>query len=438
MGLRRFLSIASAHRVRLVAIPTLLGLFALAASFTVPSQYVATTTVRVMSGNPVVQSAEGVAAMLRSREVAEMVAANVGAMALPGLEGADAIRAGAADALTSVWEMARYGYRTTKPAGETAVDRARDALTVTVLPGGAYVQVSATAETPAAASAIANGAIDALLQRSAVLAASPMTDRVRFLESQLAEAKTRATSARSAVLTYSLKNDAVPNESVRAAVATLNSARAAVKDIELSISEAGGRLAEVERQLVVTPSQVFTTTQTSAKPDTRTTTSAPNPVYLNLRERANTLRQEITALETRRVRAEANAAASDDALGVVMAHDSELGALNQELAIADDQYATAARDLAAAHSDAARLAPPVQQIGLAPTPDYPSYPVRVGFLGIGLAAGLAISFLMTLVLMATDRTLRSAADVMAVLEDLPLLAVLASNPRPNRREVVGS
>jgi hypothetical protein len=45
---------------------------------------------------------------------------------------------------------------------------------------------------------------------------------------------------------------------------------------------------------------------------------------------------------------------------------------------------------------------------------------------------------MTLVLMATDRTLRSAADVMAVLEDLPLLAVLASNPRPNRREVAGS
>ena len=438
MGLRRFVGIAWAHRVRLMAIPTVLGLLALGAAAALPSQYVAATTVRVLAGNPAVQSAEGAAAILRSREVAEMIAAKTGAEQLPGVQGPDALRAGVAGALSSAWDVARYGYVASKPSQESAIDRARDALTVTVLPGGEYVQVSAVAQDPAAASAIANAAIDALIARSAALAASPLAERVAFLEARAAEAKTRADAARDGVLSYSVNNGAVPNESVRAAVATLDNARGTVRDIDLAITDGRGRLAEVQGQLSTTPAQTVTTSQTTAQPDSRTTISAPNPVYLNLRDRANTFQQEIAALESRRLRAEANAAASDDALRAAVAHDSELAALERDLVIADDQYATVSHDLAAARSDAARLAPAFQQIGRAPTPDYPSYPVRVLFLGAGLAAGLAISFLIALVLMATDRTLRSTAEVMAVLEGLPLLAVMASNPRPGRREVAKS
>ncbi len=438
VGLRRFLGIAWAHRVRLVAIPTILGLLALGASVALPSQYTATTTVRVTAGNPVVQSAAGVAAILKSREVAAMIAAKPGAEQLPGSQVPDALRAQVASALSSAWDMARYGYVASKPSQESAVDRAGDALTVTVFPGGDYIQVSAFAESPAAAAALANGAIDALIERSAGLAASSAGERVGFLEARVADAKTRADAARSAVLSYSVKNDAVPTESIRGAVATRDSARATVRDIDLAITEGRGSLAEVQSQLATTPAQTITTTQTNTQPASSTTTSAPNPVYLTLRDRANTLQQEIAALETRRRLAEANAAASDDALRTVMAHDSELAALDQELAIADDQYATESHDLAAARSDAARLGPPVQQIGRAPTPDYPSYPVRVWYLGAGLAAGLAISFVIALILMATDRTLRSTADVMAVLADLPLLAVVASNPRPGRHGVAKS
>jgi succinoglycan biosynthesis transport protein ExoP len=440
MGLRRLLSIASAHRVRLIAIPTLLGLLALAVSFALPSQYVATTTVRVISGDPVVPSAAGVVAILRSREVADMTAAKIAADQLPGVQGIDAFRGQVGSALTSIWDMARYGYLTSKPSDETAVDRARDALTVTVLPGGDYVQVSAIAQDPATAAAIANGAVDALIDRSAELRVSAAAEGINFFGARVAEAKSRADAARSAVLGYSVKNDAVPNESVRVAAADLDSARGSLRDIDLATTEAQGRLAEVQSQLATTPVQTITTTQTGSTPDslTTTTTAAPNPVYLNLRDRVNSLRQDLAALQTRRITAQANVATSEDALRAVMAHDSELATLNQELVIADDQYAAASRDLAAARSDAARSAPPIQQVGRAPAPEYPSYPVRVAFLGAGLAAGLAISFLMTLILMATDRTLRSAADVMAVLEDLPLLAMVASNPRPNRREVAGS
>lgn len=428
MNYRRYTSVARAHQRRLVAIVVGIAVLGLVASFVPSPAYAATATVRIATDAERSYSAEGVVAMARSREIAEIIATDLHLVSRPVATGVDAVRAGVADAATSLSAYARYGYKAERTGVDAAAAWVQNALQATIVPGGEYVLITASAPDPELASAVANQATAAVIAHSRALAAATATERARFLDSQVAAAKQRADTSRQAVLTYALQSDAVQGDSLRASLANLDSGRATLAQKQLALTDAKGRLAEIEAQLAGTPQSLVFVTQGTG----RTTTSASNPVYQSLAQNANATRQEIASLEASQAKAEALVNASDQQFRTLLTHDSQLTALNSDLVLANEAYGRLSADLAQARSDQVRPIAPIRSVARAVAPDYPAFPIRTTFVAVGLAAGILIAMVVSLLITATDKSLRSPADVEAVLRDVRMLAVVPTSPPEER------
>jgi len=426
MRLRRFGTLAVAHRRRLVVVPLAIALLAYAATFAITAEYVASSTVQIVGDEGRAFSAQGIASLLQSRDVAQMVAADLRIDQRPSPTGVEAVRAALASSLRSAVAFARYGFVVSKQGSEAAVDWAQGALGVTILPGGTYLQIEASAAEPELAAAVVNAAADAVIRRSRALIAQTAADRVGFLDTQVASARRSADDARNAVVAYAVQANALQGESLRAALASLEAARASLRANELNLIDSKSRLAEVEAQLAVTPA--IASSQTTQGTD-RTITSGQNQVYVGLQQRANALRQEVAASEASRSKAEAFVNVTDKQFLTLLSHDGRLAALNQDLDLAAGRYSQLATELAYARSDVARPVSPVRPLNRAVASDYPVFPVRLTFVAFGLAAGAVASLLLLLILMRTDLALRSPEEIEALLGNVPLLAVVPKTGR---------
>lgn len=458
MELRTYREIANTYRGYLLLIPLIAAVVALIFTYALPASYVGTATVQIIPDeiepravtlrtqeqgpgsvavgltDPTAVLAQGIIEMLASREVAKLVVADLSLEALPGPQGLDAVKSWVTDRIGDAWALVRYGYVARKEGYELAVDRTQRALAAKEVAGSYYMKISATSRDPGLAADMANSAVRAVLQHSREIAGATTRDRVRFLEFHVGEAKERAERARNALLEFSAQSDAVQGDSLRGALANLESARATLRQADLALIDLIGRLAQVEDELARTASRIVTVSEgsSSASRDTsRTTVSGANPVYISLGERASALRQEIAAVEARRASTEGQVKANESIFRTYVGFDSRLASLNQELALANEIYGRLVRDHASARVEQARTFPLVRQIDPATPADYPSFPVKIMFVGFGAAAGLVAALIVVFVMYNTDQSLRSAAEVQMVLGQVRLLAVVSpSDQRP--------
>ncbi|MEK6227352.1 MAG: hypothetical protein AABM40_13800 [Chloroflexota bacterium] len=419
MKLSRLASVASAYRGRLAFVPIVAALLALSASLALSPRYAAMSTVQLTTADGEPFSAQGIAAMLQSREVADIIVDDLKLDARPAPAGIDAIRGSIAGGAEKAWTLLRFGYVAGKVGRDASVELVRSSVTMTVLPDG-YLAIGASADDPRLASALANEAVEAVVKRSNTLTSAAADRRASFLGSQVVDAKRRVDGARSAMLSYAVLSNTVAGDSVRNGLAALDSGRAALSASELGLADARSRLSAVEQELSRTPAQTVSVTQGTD----RTITSTASPIYVSLQDRANALRQEIAALDARRAQVEATIKGDDQAFSSLLTRDSQLAALNQEVVLANQRYSQLSNDLATAQFDLARPATPVRVVQSAVPPDYPIFPERTTFLGAGFGAGALAAVVLLLILAGSDRSVRSRQEIEAILGDVPLLAVV--------------
>jgi uncharacterized protein involved in exopolysaccharide biosynthesis len=375
MELRSYLSIVTAYRAPLILIPLIAAAIGLLATFFMSPQYTGVATVQIVPDQVEpgtvslrTQDGSGSAAIgfqgatellsfdvtegLATREVAAAIVGRLGLDARPAPEGFAAIRAWVRSAIRDAWDFARFGYVTHKQGTEAAIDEVTGALKPQLVRGSYFMRIAANWNDPSTASDIANAAVQAYLAQSRRLAVAAATERSRFLEGQVAEARQAVEAAREAVLSYSHDTDVVAGESVRAAVGALDASRASRQQAEQRLAEVRQQFALAQHQLDTTDPQSATEqtqseTAHSANPaqngDTSITTRSTtrNPVYQVLQERATALEQDITGLEARAQDAagKAQADALDSARAEARHTDLELAATRQALTVAEGELA---------------------------------------------------------------------------------------------------
>jgi uncharacterized protein involved in exopolysaccharide biosynthesis len=329
MELRRYVQIMLLYRWQLILIPVVAALVGLAATYAMSRRYVGVATVQLLPNevepramtfrdqdgaaggpgpvaiglrDPTELLAHGVAEQLASRDVAKSISDQLGLEQLPAPQGWDAVRAWVRARLQDVWALLRYGYAVQKPKSEATLDSVQNALRVLPVRGSYYLKVQATWADPKVASDMANAAAQAVLERGRQLARASAAERRQFLEQQLTEARARMESARVALLQYSQSADVSPGgESVRAAVNTLEGARAQLRESGLALAEAKRRQQATAQELAAQ----------SARSGQQGTT--PNPAHTAMQEQVASLQQEVAALERRSPRAAVDAQISVDA-----------------------------------------------------------------------------------------------------------------------------
>jgi uncharacterized protein involved in exopolysaccharide biosynthesis len=438
MALRRYFDVVGTHRRTLLAVIVGSAFVGQLVSYAIPSRYDAVATIQVTSDRPDQRATGAVDAsepqgqliveMVRSRDVASILVNDLALQAqVP--TGIDAIQNAISSRAADLWAFASHGF--IAPAGSNAVERVSSALDATALQGGRIVRITASAPSADLAAKMASAAVQAVITVSQNATSASATTQVPFLETQTALAKRQAEAARLQLLDYGTRSDAIQSASVLAAGADLDKARAAARQNEIELIDARQRLAEVEADLRVTPLQMTSTTTSSSS---TSSVSSVNPVYVTLRDRANARRQDVAGLEARASKLDADAQARAAQFRALLAHDSQLSALNQELTLANETYSRLSGELALARIEAARPISQVREIGRAVAPTYPAFPIRIQFAALFALAGLLIVMASLFIRHNADSALRSPAEAEAALADLRLLAVV---PKQSGMRMVG-
>lgn len=200
---------------------------------------------------------------------------------------------------------------------------------------------------------------------------------------------------------------------------------------ESALAEAQRRLDEAQNQLANTSStveSVQTTTSPGVSERGQQTTTGPNPVYQSIQSDILDLEQRVNALEAQKTRLAADLTNREQELRAMTASDGQLAALNQELALATDTYARRTTDWYNAVLEESRPVAPIRLIDPAAVPVYPAYPIKIFWVLIGAAAGLAVALVLVFVRYNTDVSLRTAAEAEDALT-MPLLAVVPATRR---------
>ncbi|NTU79342.1 MAG: hypothetical protein HGA45_08055 [Chloroflexales bacterium] len=231
MELHTYLEILRRHRWYLLLIPLIAGLVALGATYLVAPDYVGTAVVQILPDDtepraislrpqdgpgvvatgfrdPTEMLAQGVIQHLGSRAAAEQIAERMGLARLPEPTGVDALKARARALLDGGWSLLRYGFVAPKDQHEgiiAAVDRALDAELVR---GSYYMTISATWRDRETAAAMANEAVQAVIDHSRQIASASAAEQRRFMAAQMEEARKRVEAARDEVLRYSQSGQA--------------------------------------------------------------------------------------------------------------------------------------------------------------------------------------------------------------------------------------
>ncbi len=427
MALRRYFGVVAEHRRRLLGIVVAAALIGQLVSYSLPARYDAVSTIQVISDK---DDPQLVVEMVRGRDVAEFVVADLSLDRPSAMS--DGVPGAVWKAASDAWAFATYGYVAQADGHSAAVDRVARALDAATVGSGRFVKITASAGSAVLASQMANAAARAVAAISAGTARAAAGEQVKFLQTQTDDAKKSADTARRQVLDYATRSNAIQSASVLAAASELEKARAAQRQNDLELIDARQRLAEVEADLRATPQQTVTTT--TGDSSSRTSTFSQNPVYVSLRDRASARRQDVSALEARASRLDADTQARESSFRTLLGSDSELSALNQDLTLANQSYTQLARDLAVARSEAARAFTVTREIDHAVPPGYPAFPVRIQFAIFAALAAVLVSLAFLLVRYGTDSALRSPAEAEAAFADLRLLAVL---PRSGSSARVG-
>jgi polysaccharide biosynthesis transport protein len=339
MELRRYLEILSAYRWHLCVIPIVAALIGFAASFATSPRFVATATVQIIPAEIeprtlTLRSQDGPPALalglqdptellsreivegLASREVTERIAAGLNLGTPPAPAGLQALKAWLSGAVADAWAWLNHGYVARLEGDGALLAAIRGAVQARLVQGSYYMKISATWGDPATAARIANASVDAFVAHRQGVAAAAAIERRQFLEARVQEARQRVDQARAAVLAHGSGSDIVTADSLRAAVAALEEARASGRQNESALADARRREATAAQQLQAIPLEARTIQEAEStarpRPTAEVVTTGPNPVYQALQERRLGLRQEVVALEARRGVGDSGQQASTD------------------------------------------------------------------------------------------------------------------------------
>ncbi|HEU5100221.1 MAG TPA: hypothetical protein VFU22_14430, partial [Roseiflexaceae bacterium] len=193
-----------------------------------------------------------------------------------------------------------------------------------------------------------------------------------------------------------------------------------------ALAEARSRLAEAQQQLADTSQTVQITQNSSSQTEDQhieQSTTTPNPVFQATQRDVLALEQEVAGLDAQSAQLAADVKAREQDVQKLTLSDGHLQSLNQELVLASDTYSRRTADWYNALLEEARPVAVIRLINPAAPPVYPAYPIKIFWVLIGAAAGLAVAVVLVFMRYNTDISLRTSADAEAALA-LPLLALL--------------
>ena len=328
------------------------------------------------------------------------------------------------------FDLVRYGTYRQKPRFEAAVDAVQSSLSGRQVEETYVVKVTATATTSTVARDIANASVNAYISDAQDERSLRLQERRAHLEVESSAAAAKVTDIRQRLTALREQTIMASPEQISEELSSVAQIEQSLMDTEVALRDAETRLASVESQLLQTPRTISATTSSAlpAVPDTRIVT--PNLVYQELESTRLSIQREISSLQVRQntlVTALEQRGPGGESLAT---RDSQIEALEVELALATSLQATRQAELETARIVEQRPATQFRIVEEADAPLYPIGPMKYLWTGAAVVIALALSVMLAFVLDYYNLNIRSpqqAADIFGA----PALAVVGNGKGSN-------
>jgi uncharacterized protein involved in exopolysaccharide biosynthesis len=326
----------------------------------------------------------------------------------------------------------KYGFYVEPPAFEGAVDSVQQNLSAAPVKDSMIVIISANADDPDQAAAIANSATQGLIQSINARTRSSAQDNREYLKSQVDAMQSGLADAEAAVRKYREQNGITDlTEQAKTVLGALDTNRRDRETAANNVADAKARVDALNSALDKIDAEEQTRVRVRAGTGADTDTTGPNSLYRDMRKSLETARAELAGLETR-------TAALDDSRKDLEARVAQLPVQAARLASlnADVEAARARlRDAQNAFDSAIRGdAPGAEEVSLidsAVPPLYPVRPLRYIFALLGLVCGMSLTTIAAFVIDAL-RMSRLRQERALLRLSAPMVVAVSRGASPSR------